>query len=65
MPASRSISPHCRKVEISTRISARPETPVWLHRLQLLAEGPGWRKPPGERPPGNPAPTPTDGGPAT
>lgn len=30
---------HQRKVEISKRISARPATPVWLHRLQLLQEG--------------------------
>jgi hypothetical protein len=37
---------HQRKVEISKRISARPETPVWLHRVQLLLEGVGWRKRP-------------------
>jgi hypothetical protein len=37
---------HQRKVEISKRISARPETPIWLHRMQLLLEGLGWRKRP-------------------
>ena len=32
---------HLRKVEVSKRISARPELPVWLHRARLLGEGLG------------------------
>jgi hypothetical protein len=55
---------HWRKVEISKRISAQPETPVWLHRLRLLLEGLGLRQRPqqpgrrdGEQPRGDEAPS--------
>jgi len=56
---------HCRKVELSKRISARPETPVWLHRVRLLLEGLGMRRRPEWLPPHDHPPPRDDGAPAT
>jgi len=35
---------HLRKVALSKRVSARPERPSWLHRLDVLREGLGKSK---------------------
>lgn len=41
---------HWRKVELSKRISARPQRPLLLHRLDILREGLGTSQPPSPPP---------------